>query len=118
MFSQPFYDNMKFSNSLNRANWHKKVGRACKKDFEEFVEVSNKAAVNNGYKDTGDSWKGWYEDDQFEELADRIWGELIPLYSKLYAYARLCEKPCLWIRFQTPIKFIISRKFHIKEMFI
>jgi len=70
------------------ANWHKKVGRACKKDFEEFVEVSNKAAVNNGYKDTGDSWKGWYEDDQFEELADRIWGELKPLYSKLHAYAR------------------------------
>jgi len=70
------------------ANWHKKVGRACKKDFEDFVDVSNKAAVNNGYEDTGDSWKGWYEDEQFEQMADRIWGELKPLYSKLHAYAR------------------------------
>ena len=74
--------------------------------------MSNKAAVNNGYKDTGDSWKGWYEDDQFEELADRIWGELKPLYSKLHAYARLCQKPCLQIIF---LRFGENLKYHINQ---
>lgn len=70
------------------ANWHKKVGQACKKSYEDFVVVSNEAAELNGYTDTGDSWRDWYEDDQFEQLVDGLWNDVKPLYEKLHGYAR------------------------------
>ena len=50
--------------------------------------MSNKAAVLNNYKDTGDSWRDWYEDKNFETNIDNLWTEVKPLYQKLYGYAR------------------------------
>ena len=70
------------------ANWNKKVGRECKNSFEQFVTVSNEAAVLNGYNDTGDSWRAWYDDPDFEELVEGIWAGLKPLYGKLHGHVR------------------------------
>jgi peptidyl-dipeptidase A len=62
--------------------------KKCKASYEEFVKVSNKAAVLNDYTDTGDSWRDWYEDPNFEKLVDDIWVELKPLYSKIHGHIR------------------------------
>ena len=70
------------------SNWNQKVGRACKDSYADFVKVSNEAAVLNNYKDTGDSWRDWYEDPEFEKLVDGIWDGLKPLYESLHAHAR------------------------------
>ena len=69
-------------------NWHDKVGSACRDPYIEFVEVSNKAATNIGYTDTGDSWRAWYEDKDFEKTVDDIWNEVSGLYKKIHAYVR------------------------------
>ena len=42
----------------------------------------------NNYNDTGDSWRAWYEDPDFEETVDEIWDGLKPLYGKLHGHVR------------------------------
>ena len=50
--------------------------------------LSNQAAKNIGYTDTGDSWRAWYEDENFEETVDKIWDEVSGLYKKIHAHVR------------------------------
>ena len=69
-------------------NWNTKVGQGCKASYEDFVEISNKAAQKNGFNDTGDSWRATYEDAEFEKTVDTLWADVKPLYEKLYGYVR------------------------------
>lgn len=69
--------------------WHT-VSPPMKKDFQRFVELSNKGAKELGYKDTGAMWRSKYDmpADDFSKELDRLWAQVEPLYKSLHAYVR------------------------------
>ena len=62
-----------------------------KKEYQRFVELSNKGAKELGFADTGAMWRSKYDmpADAFTKEVDRLWDQVRPLYLKLHAYARL-----------------------------
>ena len=70
--------------------WHT-VGPPMRKDYQRFVELSNKGAKELGFADTGAMWRSKYDmpPDQFTKELDRLWDQVRPLYLKLHAYVRL-----------------------------
>jgi peptidyl-dipeptidase A len=70
--------------------WHT-VGPPMRKDYERFVELSNKGARELGFADSGAMWRSKYDmpPDEFTKELDRLWDQVRPLYLKLHAYARL-----------------------------
>jgi len=74
--------------------WNTEVGTNCIDDYEIFVEKSNKAAVMNGFDDTGDSWRSNYEDPNFRKSLEEIWNGkggqpgVKSLYEKIHGYMR------------------------------
>jgi peptidyl-dipeptidase A len=70
--------------------WHT-VGPPMRKDYERFVELSNKGARELGFADTGAMWRSKYDmpPDEFTKELDRLWDQVRPLYLKLHAYVRL-----------------------------
>jgi peptidyl-dipeptidase A len=62
-----------------------------RKDYQRFVELSNKGAKELGFADTGAMWRSRYDmpPDAFTKEVDRLWDQVRPLYLKLHAYARL-----------------------------
>lgn len=69
--------------------WHT-VSPPMKKDFQRFVELSNKGAKELGFKDTGAMWRSKYDmpADDFTKELDRLWAQVEPLYKSLHAYVR------------------------------
>jgi peptidyl-dipeptidase A len=70
--------------------WHS-VGPPMRKDYERFIELSNKGARELGFADTGAMWRSKYDmpPDEFTKELDRLWEQVRPLYLKLHAYTRL-----------------------------
>nr|XP_003465355.2 angiotensin-converting enzyme-like protein Ace3 [Cavia porcellus] len=68
--------------------WRDSVGRQLRPIFWQCVELSNKAAQLNGYKDMGQLWRAKYESDTLEQDLEQIYQELQPLYLNLHAYVR------------------------------
>jgi peptidyl-dipeptidase A len=70
--------------------WHT-VGPPMRKDYQRFVELSNKGAKELGFADTGAMWRSKYDmpPDEFTKELDRLWDQVRPLYLKLHAYVRL-----------------------------
>ncbi|HKB11295.1 MAG TPA: M2 family metallopeptidase [Vicinamibacterales bacterium] len=70
--------------------WHT-ISPPMKKDYQRFVELSNKGARELGFADTGAMWRSKYDmpPDAFTGELDRLWDQVRPLYLKLHAYARL-----------------------------
>jgi peptidyl-dipeptidase A len=62
-----------------------------KKDYQRFVELSNKGARELGFPDTGAMWRAKYDmpPDEFTRELDRLWDQVRPLYLKLHAYTRM-----------------------------
>lgn len=75
--------------------WHQ-VSPPYRKNYARFVELSNKGAMEMGFKDTGAMWRSKYdmEPDAFAAEAERLWQQVKPLYNSLYTYTRrkLSEK--------------------------
>ncbi|MDX6611995.1 MAG: peptidyl-dipeptidase [Blastocatellia bacterium] len=75
--------------------WHK-VSPPYRKDYQRFVELSNKGAREMGFKDTGAMWREKYDmdADAFAAETERLWQQVKPLYDSLYTYTRrkLSEK--------------------------
>ena len=75
--------------------WHQ-ISTPYRKNYERFVELSNKGAVEMGFKDTGAMWRSKYdmEPDAFATEMERLWLQVKPLYDSLYTYTRhkLAEK--------------------------
>ncbi len=69
--------------------WHT-ISLPMRKDFTRFVELSNKGAVELGFKDTGAMWRSKYDmpADDFSKDLDRLWDQVRPLYLSLHAYVR------------------------------
>ena len=70
--------------------WHS-ISPPMRKDYQRFVELSNKGAKELGFADTGAMWRSRYDmpPDAFTGEVDRLWNQVRPLYLKLHAYARL-----------------------------
>ncbi len=69
--------------------WHD-VGKTIAPAYDAFVPLANAGAQRAGFADTGDMWLGGYDmpaDDMVAE-ADRLWGQLKPMYDQLHCYAR------------------------------
>jgi peptidyl-dipeptidase A len=69
--------------------WHK-ISAPYRKDYQRFVELSNKGAREMGFKDTGAMWREKYdmEPDAFAAEMERLWQQVKPLYQSLYIYTR------------------------------
>jgi peptidyl-dipeptidase A len=70
--------------------WHT-IAPPMRKDYQRFVELSNKGAKELGFADTGAMWRSRYDmpPGAFTQELDRLWDQVRPLYVKLHAYVRL-----------------------------
>jgi len=69
--------------------WHA-VGKTIQPHYVTFVGLANEAARAIGFADTGAQWRSRYDmppDDMVAE-ADRLWGQVKPLYDQLHCYVR------------------------------
>ena len=75
--------------------WHQ-VSPPYRKNYQRFVELGNKGAVEMGFKDMGAMWREKYdmEPQAFAAEMERLWQQVKPLYDSLYTYTRrkLVEK--------------------------
>jgi peptidyl-dipeptidase A len=75
--------------------WHQ-ISKPYRKDYQRFVELSNKGSKEMGFDDTGAMWRAKYdmEPDAFAAEMERLWIQVKPLYDSLYTYTRrkLSEK--------------------------
>ncbi|KAL4229123.1 hypothetical protein ACF0H5_012162 [Mactra antiquata] len=68
--------------------WRDVAKGEMKELYEEFVQLSNEAIRDNGYNDTGEYWRSWYDSPTFEEDLRQLLEELKPLYKELHAFVR------------------------------
>jgi peptidyl-dipeptidase A len=70
--------------------WHT-ISPPMRKDYQRFVELSNKGARELGFANTGAMWRSKYDmaPDAFTKELDRLWDQVRPLYVKLHAYVRM-----------------------------
>ncbi|AVP96999.1 peptidase M20 [Ahniella affigens] len=69
--------------------WHN-VARGMRADYQEFSGLVNEGAKELGYADAGEMWRAGYDMSaaEFEVEADRLWGQVKPLYEQLHCYVR------------------------------
>ncbi|HEX4854911.1 MAG TPA: M2 family metallopeptidase [Arenimonas sp.] len=79
------YDEMKAA----WEGWHT-IAQPMRKDYQRFVELTNEGAKEMGFANTGDVWRAGYDmpADAFKAEADRLWGQVQPLYEQLQCYTR------------------------------
>lgn len=68
--------------------WHNSAGIPLKGLYKEFVTLTNAASQMDGYKDTGEYWRSWYDSPTFEEDLEEIYKQVEPLYLNLHAFVR------------------------------
>lgn len=66
------------------------ISPPMKDDYARMVEIINEGARELGYADAGALWRGGYDmdGDAFIKEADRLWGQVKPLYDELHCYVR------------------------------
>lgn len=69
--------------------WHT-ISVPMRPDYQRFVELTNEGARDMGFANTGEVWRAGYDmtPAQFEVEADRLWGQVAPLYEQLQCYTR------------------------------
>ncbi|KAM9006207.1 angiotensin-converting enzyme isoform X2 [Sarcophilus harrisii] len=68
--------------------WHNAVGIPLKPEYQSYVNLSNEASKMDGFKDTGEYWRSWYNSPTFTEDLERLYQQLEPLYLNLHAFVR------------------------------
>ncbi|XP_066965094.1 angiotensin-converting enzyme-like [Macrobrachium rosenbergii] len=85
--------------------WREVSGKLMREDFIQFVELSNKAAALDGFRDTSEYWLNSYtvdereaaafqvasplSQDQFQAMTDQVWQKVsAELYKKLHSWVR------------------------------
>ena len=68
----------------------RKVSVPMKAEYARMVEIANEGAVELGYPDVGTMWRSGYDmdPDAFAQEADRLWGQVKPLYESLQCHVR------------------------------
>ncbi|TPX66498.1 hypothetical protein SpCBS45565_g04414 [Spizellomyces sp. 'palustris'] len=71
-------------------SWRNATGPLIKPIYTRFVELSNKGAVDGGFKDTSVLWRAGYdmEQDEFTAMMEKALQQVTPLYEQLHCYAR------------------------------
>lgn len=66
------------------------ISPAMKDKYARMVEITNKGAKELGYSDVGYMWRAGYDmpADDFRAEADRLWGQVKPLYEALHCHVR------------------------------
>ncbi len=79
------YDQMKAA----WEGWHS-IAVPMRKDYQRFVELTNEGAKEMGFANTGEVWRAGYDMPaaDFQAEADRLWGQVQPLYEQLQCYTR------------------------------
>ncbi len=69
--------------------WHS-VARPMRPLYERLVSISNEGAKDIGFNDLGTLWRSAYDmpPAEFEAEAQRLWGQVKPLYDDLHCYVR------------------------------
>lgn len=69
--------------------WHAQ-SRSYKKQYAQYVALSNKGAREMGFADTGALWRSRYDmtPEQFSAEMERLWQQVKPLYDSLHTYTR------------------------------
>lgn len=68
--------------------WRDATGPKMRETFAQLVEIRNKAAKENGYKDLSEKWIEDFEDEHFERTYDSLYEQIRPLYEQLHIYVR------------------------------
>lgn len=78
--------------ALLRSVWEgwRTISPPMRDDYAEMVGIINDGARELGFKDAGALWRSGYDmpADDFTKEADRLWGQVKPLYDELHCYAR------------------------------
>jgi len=66
------------------------ISPVMKDKYSEMVKIVNEGSQELGYSDTGALWRGGYDMDgeEFIKEADRLWGQVKPLYNELHCNTR------------------------------
>ena len=66
------------------------ISPSMKNDYARMVEIINEGSNELGYADAGALWRGGYDMDgaAFVKEADRLWGQVKPLYDQLHCNTR------------------------------
>ncbi len=66
------------------------ISPSMKDDYARMVEIINEGSNELGYSDAGALWRGGYDMDgaAFVKEADRLWGQVKPLYDQLHCNTR------------------------------
>ena len=66
------------------------IAPAMKSDYGRMVEIINEGSTELGFKDAGALWRSGYDmpADDFTQEADRLWGQVKPLYDELHCHVR------------------------------
>jgi len=66
------------------------ISPSMKSDYAKMVDIVNEGSRELGYEDTGALWRGGYdmEGEAFIKEADRLWGQVKPLYDQLHCNTR------------------------------
>jgi peptidyl-dipeptidase A len=69
--------------------WHA-ISTPMRPIYQRLVELSNEGAQEIGFADTGALWRSNYDmpPEAFEKEAQRLWGQVKPLYDDLHCYVR------------------------------
>ncbi|WP_164019971.1 M2 family metallopeptidase [Pyxidicoccus trucidator] len=69
--------------------WHQ-VSRPMRPLYQRLVSISNEGAKDIGVDDLGTLWRSAYDmpPAEFEKEAQRLWGQVKPLYDELHCYVR------------------------------
>lgn len=68
--------------------WRDATGPKMRETFSLLVDIRNKAAKENGYKDLSEKWIEDFEDENFEKNYDSLYKQIQPLYEQLHIYVR------------------------------
>lgn len=68
--------------------WRDATGPKMRQTFTQLVDMRNKAARENGYKDLSEKWIEDFEDENFESNYDSLYEQIRPLYEQLHSYVR------------------------------
>ncbi|XP_050308760.1 angiotensin-converting enzyme-like [Anthonomus grandis grandis] len=68
--------------------YHNKVGHQLKRDFQEYVRLTNENSVINGYGNAAEEWNSDMNEENFREMYENLYESLHPLYLQLHAYVR------------------------------
>lgn len=66
------------------------ISPPMKDDYADMVKIVNEGSRELGYADAGALWRGGYDMDgaAFVKEADRLWGQVKPLYDQLHCNTR------------------------------